>query len=371
MNKVKRFAVIALAGLLMVLMSACGGRRSGNGAYYAADSAKAEEAAEYDARQTEPAYAGDFSEGSYSFSDMAKNGNVKLIFTADVSMNTKDLNLTISKIEELVNSFGGYIESCTVGTSYADFTVRVASEEFDSFLARMKTDSEGTISSVSRNVQDVGAQYSDIEGRLETLRIKQERLQDLLSRAEDMADIIELENALSDVEYEINRYTTEKNNYDSLIGYSTIRIYISERAVTPATSESTFGERIGIAFENGIENLKNGAQNFVIFLAATWHGWVIFIVIVIVVVKVIKYLVKKAAARPRPERQYREPSMQQQRRMDRRQQQEFRRQNRMTARRGGAQGDARGEDGGNMTADAGTQTEDKDQNCQQDNNIVQ
>ena len=45
MNKVKRFAVIALAGLLMVLMSACGGRHSGNGAYYAADSAKAEEAA--------------------------------------------------------------------------------------------------------------------------------------------------------------------------------------------------------------------------------------------------------------------------------------------------------------------------------------
>ncbi len=297
MKKKGRFILAALAGLLAVTMAACGSRGSGaTGQYYVVEEATApgeskgyrNEAAAADTDTTESASSG------YSFSNLAGREDVKLIFTADMTMESVDMDVTIGKIEKLVNDFGGYIESCTVGTSYAYFTLRVANTSFDDFLDAVRNEGEGTVTELSRNVEDIGTQYADVEGHLETLRIKQTRLQELLSQAEEMADIITLESELSDVEAEINRYTTQKNNYDSLIGFSTIHINLYERAVASATPEASLGERISIAFKTGLQNIKEGAANFAVFLAETWLGWIIFIAIVVVIVKIIKALVKKS-----------------------------------------------------------------------------
>ena len=69
--------------------------------------------------------------------------------------------------------------------------------------------------SQSGSAEDVGQNYSDIELRLQTQRTKQERLLALLEKAATMEDIISLENALSETEYQIEQYTSDLKRYDS------------------------------------------------------------------------------------------------------------------------------------------------------------
>ena len=50
-----------------------------------------------------------------------------------------------------------------------------------------------------------------------------------------MEDIISLESALSDVEYDIEQYSSTMNQYDSLVSFSTIDLTLQE--VTKVTEE--------------------------------------------------------------------------------------------------------------------------------------
>ena len=83
----------------------------------------------------------------------------------------------------------------------------------------------GYITESSESSEDVGERYYDAETRLKTQRTKQERLLALLEQADTMEDIISLENALGDVEYQIEQLSSTLNRYDALISYSTFTIY--------------------------------------------------------------------------------------------------------------------------------------------------
>ena len=80
------------------------------------------------------------------------------------------------------------------------------------------------------------------EARLKSLKLQEERLLTILSKAELLQDIIELERELSNVRYEIENYTGTLKKWDNLIEYSkvTIDVYevheIKEEEPIPITS---------------------------------------------------------------------------------------------------------------------------------------
>ena len=125
------------------------------------------------------------------------------------------------------------------------------------------------VSDKNESVEDIGLQYADTEAMLETLRIKQDRLQELLAKAENMSDIIEIENALTDVEYQITRYSQTKSRYDSLIGYATVNIDV-QRVARPSSGiddEQSYLERLFRNFTDGAEDFAEGVGDFFLSLA--------------------------------------------------------------------------------------------------------
>ena len=114
------------------------------------------------------------------------------------------------------------------------------------------------MASKTESTENISTQYYDTEARLKTLRTKQERLQALLAEAEVMEDIISLESALSDVEYEIEQYSSTMNQYDSLVSFSTIDLTLQE--VTKVTEEpgetSSLGAKMAAGFSASLEGLK-------------------------------------------------------------------------------------------------------------------
>ena len=136
-----------------------------------------------------------------------------------------------------------------------------------------------------------------MESRLETAKIKLDRLQELLSRADKMEDIITLESAISDTEYQIEQLSGEIRHYDALIGYSTINVELNEvyRITDSETAPLTFWQRIVNAFHDGLRDFGDTLEDFAEWLAYSWIGILIFIAAIVCVVKLGKRRMSKLA----------------------------------------------------------------------------
>ena len=198
----KRLLPLFLA--LLLSLSACGSSSGGTANSAAAGDASADNGwaeAAMDAADT--AGGADFS---------AVRRNAKLILNADLSLETQDFEKSAADIEKMTAEAGGYIESSgtygDTGSRSANYTLRVPQEKFEQFYAQLGENMH--VVSRSRSSEDVTEQYTDIETRLATLQTKHERLLSLLEKADKMEDIISLENALADCEYEIDSLTGSK-----------------------------------------------------------------------------------------------------------------------------------------------------------------
>lgn len=199
---------------------------------------------------------------------------VKIIYTADVDLETKEFDQASQALEEAVKELGGWFESRSLyqGGSYRRLscTIRVPAEQFEPLLERAGEAAH----MVSRDAysEDVSEAYYDSEARLTTQRTKLERLQTLLAQAATMEDIIALESALSETELQIEYLTGSLRRYDSLVGYSTVNLQLREvyRLSTDEETPMTFGERLGSAFSTGLQRGMDNLEELVIGLAANW-----------------------------------------------------------------------------------------------------
>ncbi len=199
---------------------------------------------------------------------------VKIIYTADVDLETKEFDQASQVLDEAVKELGGWFESRSLyqGGSYRRLscTIRVPAEQFEPLLERAGEAAH----MVSRDAysEDVSEAYYDSEARLTTQRTKLERLQTLLAQAATMEDIIALESALSETELQIEYLTGSLRRYDSLVGYSTVNLQLREvyRLSTDEETPMTFGERLGSAFSTGLQRGRDNMEELVIGLAANW-----------------------------------------------------------------------------------------------------
>ena len=221
--------------------------------------------------------------------------NTKVIYTAGFRLQTTEFEKTQTLIQNMVADCGGYIESANVyndsiykSSVYknAEYTVRVPAEKYHDFISGVSGSCH--VISLSQNAQDVGEQYFNTEQRLETLNNKHERLETLLKQASTMNDIIQLENALSDCEYEINRLQTTLNRYDSLIGFSTVTISLQEveRPSGGIDEDPGFFERLGRSFSEGFERFTEGAEDLALWLSGHILTLVVLVIIIIALIKI-------------------------------------------------------------------------------------
>ncbi|MCI8422401.1 MAG: DUF4349 domain-containing protein [Lawsonibacter sp.] len=277
----KRFLVLCTAAALL-LSAGCGG----NGIAGAPSSPSAsyfQESQGYGGGEPEmdiPMYA----EAAPPFteeSSVYQNSGAKLIRRAELYIQTEQFDQATAALNQLVVDCGGYFENASVyGGSARDvsacrsgeYVVRVPAENYQKF--KSAAGDLGYVTNSSESSEDVGQEYHDTESQLKTLRTKQERLLGLLEKAATMEDIISLENALSDTEYQIEMLSSTLNRYDALIGFSTFHIYLSE--TTKVTQEvggtSPLGQRMSAGFTASLEGLVQGFQNLLVWVSYHFFG---------------------------------------------------------------------------------------------------
>lgn len=317
----KKFFALCAACVLLLSLTACGGSaKSGDSAAMAdmqtAPSAPADynyngaieenafdmpaESMGWDAAMPEP----ESPAGGYNGMDSSYGGvpaNAKIIYTADMDLETKEFEAASKALADIVEELGGYFESRSVseGGYYRSLncTVRVPVKNFVTLLDR--AGEAAHVTGRSEYLEDVSEAYYDQEARLTTQRIKLERLQELLSKAENMADIITIESAISDTELEIEYLTGSLRKYDSQINYSTVTLSLSEvyRLSTDEEVPMTFGQRMASAFSMGCQRGVEGLEDFAVGVARNWVGLLIWAAILAAAVLLVRRWLRKKAAR--------------------------------------------------------------------------
>ena len=234
--------------------------------------------------------------------DSVAKQNVKLIYTADLQLQTTKFDESFANISALVNQYGGYFEKSSVdngGMYYAVYktgyyVIRIPAGNYRVFLDA--AGDSGHVVGLSESVKDIGEMYFNIESQMETLKIKEERLQELLKKATNLSDIITIESELSNVEQQLKMYGTDLNHYDSLIGYSTINLTLQEvSAFSNSAYKESLGERLSRALRSGVIGFVEGIEDFIVWVGYNIIGIIILAAIVFVVWKfhLIRRLIRK------------------------------------------------------------------------------
>lgn len=236
----------------------------------------------------------------------------KLIRSSSLQVETLEFDDSVRKLEALRLKHGGYVESSEVtglsvrsgqnGLRSARYTLRIPVGAFDTFL--FEIDTVGNVLNRSDETKDVTDSYFDIDSRLSILRLRQERLTKLLETTTDMEGIIELERELSNTLLEIEKLTGTLKKYDSLVEYTTVRVYLEEvRQITdPAPVKippKTLAERIGASFMDSVEGLGEFFSWFAVFIAGSFLYILVFGgIIAVVAVIALRTSKKKPPAPP-------------------------------------------------------------------------
>ena len=287
MKQKKRTWVGVLCAMLCLSLCACGASTKGadfeaqeNGFAYTADSAAP--GAIFDGGVREEAKLESESVGG---SGVYRNEAVKLIRRANLTVQTTEFEKAQAALDALVNELGGYYENAELrsGSYYnqnsnrsATFTVRIPAEKYDAFMDQV--DGIGYLARKNESSEDIGEIYYDIEARLKTQRTKQERLLELLEKAQSMEDIISIENALTDVEYYIEQYSSDLKRYDGLVGFATINLSLDEmvRIVDEPGQKASLFVRMKAGVVSSASRLVDGVQDFLIWVSYNLFGILVF-----------------------------------------------------------------------------------------------
>lgn len=292
----RRIASLFLAlGLMAALLTACGGGASSAGGTASADSFSNSSMAAPGAPAEAPAdhdYGG-IAESEDQISGGGAVQDAKMILTASMEMETTAFDEAVKGLNQLTERMDGYFENSTLrtgGTGYrwADYTIRIPAERFNDFL-----DQAGQLCHLTwrtQNQENVTEAYYDTAGRLKTQQIKLERLQALLARAELMEDIITIESAISETEYQIENLSGTLRHYDALVDYATVSLNLQEvyRLSNVEEAPDSFAARIGSALSSGWASFVSGMENLAVGLAYSWTWLLILIVIAFAAFRILR-----------------------------------------------------------------------------------
>ena len=227
----------------------------------------------------------------------------KIIKKADITLETDNFDEVISKVEEYIKKFNGYIESSNIyqdginsnnckNNITAEFVIRVPNDNFEPILSDYGK--LGVVTNKRLYGEDVSSDYFDKEARLDVLESQEKRYLEILEKANNINDIIEVEKALTEVRYEIEYLTGYLKKMDDLINLSTVNLYIYEvNKISDIINEpKTLNDEIINTFNTSIKNLKEFMVNIVLFFVAAIPFLIIAAIITIILILIIKIIKK-------------------------------------------------------------------------------
>ncbi len=235
--------------------------------------------------------------------------NQKIITTLHLDAQTEDMDPLLENINAKIAQVGGYLESQEIynGSSenayryrYANLTIRVPADQLKDFVALVEE--QANVISQNTSTENVTLTYVGIESRITALETEQARLLELLAAAENMEDLLLIEARLTEVQSELEQYTSQLRVLDNKINYSTVHLNLEEvKEYTPVEEEpDTVWERIGKGLRQNLKDIGEGFVDFFVWLIVALPYLVIIGGIATVVILIIVKAGKKRSSKNGP-----------------------------------------------------------------------
>ena len=333
MKHIQRISAVLLAVMMLLSLCACGSRnyskQTSTVSGSAVNSSYSYDVADY-AMEEAMVADGDMAYGFSAVPMAASSTNTtaargaeseapsenpdKIIYSADVTVETTAFDETIGRVSALVEEFGGWIEASSVsGSNYyqkargtastrdASFTLRIPSGRFQELMDSLS--GLGNIPYSHIYTENVTAQYYDVQAHLKAYQTQETRLLEMMELAETVEDVITIEDRLTELRYQIESLQSRLNNWDRRVSYSTIALSVKEvREYTPEEKVNpSFGEELKQALKDGLENAGQFLKDLLVLLVEALPVLLLLIPIVWLVIwlliRIIRKIAGKAAAK--------------------------------------------------------------------------
>ena len=239
----------------------------------------------------------------------------KLVYSADIDVETKDIDFALDSIYAKIKEYGGIIQDENrrnmgnvvyddyyrhTSNASAYIYVRVPQENYDAFINSIE-DKDGNIvvCNISKNVQNMTKVYYDTESRLRSLRIQEERLFNFMESAKSVSEMLDVEDRLTDVQYEIDSATNSLATIDNDVKYSKVSLEIQEvvKYTDKQENPKNFFERVWGYMTDSLDNFLDNCEDIIEVAIYAIPNIFLLVVFYFVIVKVFRVIKAKRKAK--------------------------------------------------------------------------
>ncbi|MDF0725362.1 DUF4349 domain-containing protein [Cytobacillus sp. S13-E01] len=285
-----RYYLFSIVFIFILFLTACNAGQS--------ESAKSENANDmaYETKESNQEMNNDSaakeSQNQKSVTLKSESQNRMVIYNADLQLQVDDYKRIQSSIEKLVKEMKGYIVESNVydqGEQQIEgrLTVRIPQENFTTFIDTVEKMSEKVR---FRNVtgQDVTEEYVDLESRLKSKLVVEERLMQFMKEAKETKDLLQISADLASIQEEIEQIKGKMSYLENKASLSTVTMTLFEnKVVIPDidSGELNTWEKTKKQFMGSINFILGAASGFIVFIIGNSP-----ILILLVVISVILFL---------------------------------------------------------------------------------
>jgi len=226
------------------------------------------------------------STGNYKNPDDPKPVEKKIIKEGEISIEAGNPQAARKALTDSLAKLGGYVEeerenkNKDIGRKYYTLSVRIPAQQFERFLNAVSSEADH-IESKRIRIKDVTTEYIDVTTRLKNKTLLENRYKVLLQKATKMADILQVENKLSDIRTNIETIQGQLNYLNKQIAYSSLQITLFSENTIGKNEGSSFGYR----FKNALTDSWQLIQDLFFGLITFWPLLLLLVIALIVVAR--------------------------------------------------------------------------------------
>lgn len=197
---------------------------------------------------------------------------LKIVYTTDMVIETLDFEKSYSNIMSALKESGGYVSSSDQsGGSNADgsytritanYTLRIPVNSYQKYLEN--ADEFGNTTRRSDWTEDITTRYIDTEKKIESLKVQENRLMELVDEAKNLDDLLRIEQELSSVRHQIESNTATLQTYANQSDYATVTLRVSEVSALNSVQSKSFFLRVWEAVRRSAAEFAAILQDLVI-----------------------------------------------------------------------------------------------------------
>jgi len=184
----------------------------------------------------------------------------KIIKTGNLRFETDNLESTYEQIKIAVKKGKAFIQNDNEGKEdasiYRRITVRIPSENFDSFIKDIST-GVAYFDNKEISSQDVTEEYIDIDARLKAKKKLENRYLELLAKATKMSEMLAIEEQLSAIREEIEAKEGQLRYMQNQVSLSTITIEFYKTIAEESGVTISYGAKVWNALKSGFYGISS------------------------------------------------------------------------------------------------------------------